>query len=1015
VSVDTRSLPHSSRSLTPTLTPPPITRLRMAGSVSPPPLTGLLTSLLLLPLVLSAPSPFSLHCNESLHFDCHDSSNPCIPLEWICDRHPDCPNGLDEAHCSYLHECSASQLMCRNGECIDARYRCDRQTDCSDGSDEKGCGEMEEILRQMERGRLSPPSSPFSTTAAPRRASVPTLCGTHEYQCRNGQCIDEDAKCDGTWDCPNGDDEQECSEPLTIMEAIKGAGLKCKQGHDMCADQQACIPAVWKCDGEPDCDDQSDEAHCELSDEEEITQIIQEKMKERTDSSSTIADLPSAHEFLSSADDILCDAGHFRCKGGKCLNISVACDGHVDCPLGDDESDRCNECASRMDHKCSHVCTNSPTGHHCSCPKGMILGSDGWTCEDFDECLHDGQRCSQYCRNVHDGYECACADGYEMSKDRHTCHVMEKDLDGIIYVSLAAEIRSAPMFSPQHSSNGYETLVATNHHGTTKNLALHIKEGRIFTAMEPKSHEGILASIEHGHIRKLRENVTGINYVAVDWIGDNVLYTVRHPSPVPGIYLCKTSGLYCKKIIDGRVGRKQNYRGLAVNPLRGLIAYIDVTERDHRIMVANMDGSGIRPIVDHKLSYPSGLAFDCIKNEVYFSDVDTKLIEKINLDTGRRSTVIYPVNHPYDLAFFNNLIYWTEWGTETLKVASVGAQHSTPHLVHGFLQFPYGIALNHTLVQPRLRSNPCSGVSCPWMCVALRSDESSSSSSLEGRCVCPDEYEENGDYDPEVKDSMPCKLRKDVTEMDVNMLSHVSVEAMEEYCRSGQVCMNGGACVEHANVHGRVERIDCKCADGYGGLWCEVPPLPDADKLDGDEDMNSDEQDGGSTINVGTVVILLLLLAVIGGLVYWGSRNSDEITKITRSTIHRVQEAKLPARASEAIKTTSRNLGMAGSTVNSSSSYSARNGAEVKTDSPVPPPPKMYPPLPTRSTTSSSASLVSSSSAVNFSNPSFEVNNSSAAPYSGFEEMNTTDPSYFTIERADGQETFGNNPFGRLP
>lgn len=33
--------------------------------------------------------------------------------------------------------------------------------------------------------------------------------------------------------------------------------------------------------------------------------------------------------------------------------------------------------------------------------------------------------------------------------------------------------------------------------------------------------------IENGEIKKLRENVTGINYVAVDWIGGNVLYTVR--------------------------------------------------------------------------------------------------------------------------------------------------------------------------------------------------------------------------------------------------------------------------------------------------------------------------------------------------------------------------------------------------------------------------------------------------------------------------------------------------------
>ncbi|GMR41891.1 hypothetical protein PMAYCL1PPCAC_12086, partial [Pristionchus mayeri] len=965
-------------------------------------------------LSLAAPSPFSQHCNDSVHFDCHDSSKPCIPLEWICDGLRDCANGQDEARCSYLHECSPNQLMCRNGECISSIYRCDGELDCLDGSDEKGCTEMDEIMEKANSARPTPPSSPFLSTSAPRRHAAPSQCGAHEYQCRNGACIDEEAKCDGTWDCPNGDDETECPKMSANTDVVSlEIGPQCRHGSHQCADHSACIPSKWKCDGEPDCDDASDEAHCETTDEEELSMLVEAETRRRMKEGDSISDLPSAHEFLSSADDILCDEGHFRCKGGKCLNVSLTCNGKTDCPLGDDESDECTECDSPMDHKCSHLCTNTPNGHKCSCPRGMVLGSDEWTCEDFDECLHDGQRCSQYCRNIHDGYECSCASGYELDKDRHTCHLKKVDMDGVVFVSLAGEIRSAPMFSPQHSTKGYETVVSTNHHGTVKNMGLDMEGGRMFVAMEPKSHEGILASVQNGVITNLRENVTGINYVAIDWIGGNILYTVRHPSPFPGIYLCKMNGLYCRRIIEGRVGanKRQNYRGLAVNPLKGLVAWIDVTEKEHQIMVANLDGSGVRSVVDHKLSYPSGITFDVIKNEIYFSDVDSKLIEKINLESGRRTTVLYPVNHPYDLAYFNNLIYWTEWGTETLKVASVGVQHSTPHLIHGFLQFPYGIALNHSLVQPPLRSNPCEGVTCPWMCVVVRSNELDEESSLEARCVCPDEYEENGEYNSTVKGSMPCKMKKDVDEEKTALMSHVSVEAMEEYCKSGEVCMNGGSCVEHANTHGRVDRISCKCAEGYGGLWCEVPPLGDADSLDGDDESEKDSQEGDNSINVGTVVVLLLLLAVIGGLIYWGSRNSEEITVKARSTIHRVQEARLPERASEAIKNTTRSMGM-GSPKVPSSSFSKETATGATTS--MPPPPGMNPPLAIRSG-ASTASLISASSSVNFSNPTYEVPSSTASPYSGYDEMNTTESSYFTITRSDDQEALGRNPFGRLP
>lgn len=33
----------------------------------------------------------------------------------------------------------------------------------------------------------------------------------------------------------------------------------CKSNNHMCADRSACVPNDWKCDGEPDCDDGSDE------------------------------------------------------------------------------------------------------------------------------------------------------------------------------------------------------------------------------------------------------------------------------------------------------------------------------------------------------------------------------------------------------------------------------------------------------------------------------------------------------------------------------------------------------------------------------------------------------------------------------------------------------------------------------------------------------------------------------------------------------------------------------------
>ena len=43
-----------------------------------------------------------------------------------------------------------------------------------------------------------------------------SACRADQFRCSNGKCIQNEVKCDGTNDCPNGEDEQGCSKYLTI-------------------------------------------------------------------------------------------------------------------------------------------------------------------------------------------------------------------------------------------------------------------------------------------------------------------------------------------------------------------------------------------------------------------------------------------------------------------------------------------------------------------------------------------------------------------------------------------------------------------------------------------------------------------------------------------------------------------------------------------------------------------------------------------------------------------------------
>ncbi len=71
-------------------------------------------------------------------------------------------------------------------------------------------------------------------------------CSASEFQCGSGRCVPVTFKCDGENDCGDYTDETGC------------VNVTCSSSQFLCENRR-CIPSTWKCDSENDCGDGSDE------------------------------------------------------------------------------------------------------------------------------------------------------------------------------------------------------------------------------------------------------------------------------------------------------------------------------------------------------------------------------------------------------------------------------------------------------------------------------------------------------------------------------------------------------------------------------------------------------------------------------------------------------------------------------------------------------------------------------------------------------------------------------------
>ncbi|KAJ6637160.1 putative vitellogenin receptor [Pseudolycoriella hygida] len=576
------------------------------------------------------------HMCRSNMFTC--TTGQCIPAQWVCDEAPDCSDGSDELNCPEK-DCPVGYLKCGHGQCVDRKLICDGFDNCGDNTDELNCTE-----------------APTATCEKFDSKNEPL-----KFQCISDKniCLNITARCNGTAECPRGEDEANCSD--------------CRMDEFECKNKK-CIRKEWRCDEQNDCGDKSDEIGC--------------------DNTTSVAG--------GQRGDNSCGVGMFDCNDGNCIYMELVCNGHNDCPNKMDESDAC--ATSCLKSPCQQICEKSPHGPVCSCNDGYRLGGDGKSCFDINECK-DLEPCAQKCENLLGSFRCSCFSDFMLKSDKLSC----KSIGGpqhILYSSLNViyDISSTTL-SVLWSSNSSKIA------GMDVNVRLNL----LYFTVEDTSalYEMNLETKEVIYVT----NIGNPQHIAVEWMTDNVYFFDHNTNP--SIKVCHMKQKACTQIIPLKY--RDVVKSLVIDSTNDKMFYSilhpSFSSSEAFIYSHNLDGSRSKIIVQGA-SHISGLAYDSNKKILYYSDLGTRSIWSLKYDgTDRKS--IFPENvfitKPADLSFHEDHLM-------ILNVGSKNVAHCQTYGNRECKSFEFNAynAENLVIVQQsrqKEKVNNCLGHNCSLICI----------------------------------------------------------------------------------------------------------------------------------------------------------------------------------------------------------------------------------------------------------------------------------------------------------